>query len=77
MTKEEIAKIFERAQTWPIEKQQEAAAVLLSLENEKEDDGSDLTEEDWADLNEGLAELDRGEFVPEEEMKAFFAQFRR
>jgi predicted transcriptional regulator len=76
MTKEEIAAIFERVQTWPAEKQQEAASILLSLENEEEDDGSDLTEEDWVDLKEGLAELDRGEFVPEEEMRAFFAKFR-
>jgi predicted transcriptional regulator len=77
MTKEEITAIFERAKAWPPEKQEEAAAILLALENEEENDCSDMTEEDWADLEEGLAEADRGEFVPEEEMKAFFAKFRR
>jgi predicted transcriptional regulator len=76
MTKEEIAKIFERAQTWPIEKQQKAAVILLSLEDDEEDDGGELTEEDWADLNEGLAEADRGEFASDEEVKAVFDRFR-
>jgi predicted transcriptional regulator len=77
MTKEEIAAVFERAKTWPQEKQEEAVGVLLAIENDEYDDCSDMTEEDWADLEEGLAEADRGEFVPEEEMKAFFARFRR
>lgn len=77
MTKEEIAAIFERAKAWPPEMQEEAAGALLAIENDEYDDCSDLTEEDWADLNEGLGEADRGEFVPEEEMKAFFAKYRR
>jgi predicted transcriptional regulator len=77
MTKEEITAIFERAKSWPLDKQQEAASILLSLENEEEDDGSDLTEEDWADLNEGLAEADRGEFATDEEIKELFDLCRR
>jgi hypothetical protein len=75
MTKEEIAAIFERAQTWPVEKQQEAAAIL-GLENEEEDDGSDLTREDQAELDEASAAIDRGEFETAEDMKAFFAKIR-
>lgn len=77
MTKDEIVAVFERAKNWPQEKQEEAVGVLLAIENDEYDDCSDMTEEDWADLEEGLAEADRGEFVPEEEMKAFFARFRR
>ena len=36
-----------------------------------------LTHERWAiaRLREGLAQADRGEFVPDEEMEAFFARY--
>ena len=38
---------------------------------------ANLTHERWAiaRMREGLAEADRGEFVPDEEMEAFFARF--
>jgi predicted transcriptional regulator len=77
MTKEEIAAVFERAKGWSREKQEEAVGVLLAIENDEYDDCSDMTEEDWADLEEGLAEADRGEFASEEEMKALFDLCRR
>lgn len=36
-----------------------------------------LTHERWAiaRLREGMAEADRGEFVPDEQMEAFFARY--
>lgn len=36
-----------------------------------------LAQERWAiaRMREGLAEADRGEFVPDEEMEAFFARY--
>jgi predicted transcriptional regulator len=74
MTKEQIEAVLERVKTWPEERQEDAAAVLLAMEEANEDD--ELTDEDWADLEEGLAEADRGELVPEEEMKAFFDKYR-
>jgi hypothetical protein len=77
MTKDEITAIFERAKTWPREKQEEAVGVLLAIENDEYDDCSDMSGQDWAALDEASAAADRGEFVPEEEMKAFFAKFRR
>ncbi|MGA9794162.1 MAG: hypothetical protein WBQ17_01380 [Rhizomicrobium sp.] len=77
MAKDEIAAIFERAKSWPREKQEEAFGALLAIENDQYADCSDMTEEDWAALDEASAAADRGEFVPEEEMKAFFAKFRR
>ncbi len=75
MTKEQIAAIFERVKTWPEDRQEDAVAVLLKMEaaNECNDD---LTEEEWADLEEGLAEADRGDLVPEEKMGAFFDKYR-
>ena len=75
MMAKEIQAIMDRIQTWPAEKQQLAYDLLIWIEGKEEDDASDLTAEDWADLEEGLAEADRGEFVPEEEMKALFDSY--
>ena len=74
MTKEQIEAIFDRVRTWPDERLEDVATVLLEMEAANEDD--ELTDEDWADLEEGLAEADCGELVPEEEMKAFFDMYR-
>jgi predicted Zn-dependent protease with MMP-like domain len=77
MAKDELSAIFERMPAWSAEMRQLAVDLLLWVENrDQDDDMDDLTEEDWADLEEGLAEAERGEFVPEEEMKAFFAKYR-
>ena len=75
MTKDEIQALFERVLTWPPERLDDVGEILLRME-EANEAVDDLTEEDWADLEEGLAEADRGEFVSEEEMEAFFAKFR-
>jgi hypothetical protein len=77
MTKEEIAAVFERAKGWPLEKQEEAVGVLLAIENDEYDDCSDMTEEDWAALDEASAAAERGELVSIEEMEEFFAKHRR
>jgi hypothetical protein len=77
MTKEEITAIFERAKSWPREKQEEAVGVLIAIENDEYDDCSDMTEEDWAALDEASAAADRGEYASEEEMKALFDLCRR
>jgi hypothetical protein len=77
MTKEEIAAVFERAKGWPLEKQEEAVGVLLAIENDEFDDCSDMTEEEWAALDEASAAAERGELIPIEEMEEFFAKHRR
>ena len=75
MTKEQIEAIFERVKTWPPERQEDAVAMLLKMgEQNTALDG--LSEEDWADLEEALAEADREEPVPDDEMKAFFDRCR-
>jgi hypothetical protein len=76
MTKDEIQAILERVHTWPADKQRLALDLLMWIEARDQQDDYELTDEDWADLEEGLVEADRGEFVPEEEMKAFFAKYR-
>jgi len=56
---------------WAIETQRREADML------NEALSANLTHERWAiaRMLEGLAEADRGEFVPDEEMEAFFARF--
>ena len=76
MTREQLDALFDRVRSWPEERQQDAAAILLALEAETDDEPVELSEEELADLNEGLAEADRGEFVPDGEMKAFFKRYR-
>ena len=75
MTKDQIEAIFARVRTWPVERQEDAAAMLLRME-EDESALQHLTEEDWADLEDALAEAKREEPVPEQEMKALFDRFR-
>ena len=75
MTKEQIDLILERVRAWPIERQEDAAAMLLRMEEQNTAlDG--LTEEDWADLEQALAEAEQEEPVPDDEMKAFFDRCR-
>jgi predicted Zn-dependent protease with MMP-like domain len=78
MAKDELSAIFERMPTWSAEMRQLAVDLLLWVENrDQDDDMDDLTEEDWADLDEGLAEAERGEFATEEEIQALFDRYRR
>ena len=76
MTRDQIDAILERVRTWPPERQEDAAQMLLAMEAE----GTapyELSEEERKDIEEGLAEADRGEFATEEEVAAVFARFRR
>jgi len=75
MTKEQIEAVFERVRAWPEDWQEDAISVLLALEKDFENP-YELTEEEECDLDAGLAEAERGEFVPDEEIEAFFARFR-
>jgi hypothetical protein len=76
MTKEEIEDILERVRTWPLQRQEDAALMLLSMEFQ----GTDvyvLSPEERADVLEGLAQAERGEFASDEEVEALFGRFRK
>ncbi|KAA2236368.1 hypothetical protein [Salinarimonas soli] len=75
MTKEQIDDILDRVRTWPPERQADAAAVLLRME-EQDLAALDLTDEEIADLEEALREAEREEPVPDHEMKALFDRYR-
>ncbi len=76
MTREQIDAILERVRSWPPERQEDAAQMLLAMEAEGVAP-YELSEEERLDLEEGLREVERGEIASDEEVKAFFARFRR
>jgi predicted transcriptional regulator len=75
MTKAEIEAVLERVRTWPAEKQEDAVRVLLEIEAE----GIgfyELSEEELADIEEGLKEIERGEVATDEQVAAMFNRAR-
>ncbi len=71
MTKQEIKAVFDRVLSWPAERQEVAAEMLLWLERQ-EGELYHPSDDEWAAIQEGLEQARRGEFVPDEEMKAFW-----
>jgi predicted transcriptional regulator len=74
MTKEQIAAVFDRARTWPPERQA-LAAELLTLIEAQELSPIRVSEEEWAAIQEGNAQAERGEFVSDEEIAALYKRF--
>lgn len=73
MTKHEIKAVLDRVLTWPPEKQEAAADLLLMLEAQEE--FYEPTAEERAAIREGVAQAKRGEFASEEEMAALWRKF--
>ena len=71
MTKHEVKAVLERVLAWPPEQQEEAAEMLLAMEA-REGEFYHPTDEEWSAVLEGLEQAERGEFVPDEEMAAFW-----
>jgi predicted transcriptional regulator len=76
MTKDQIDAVLDRVKTWPPERQEDAVRVLLQME-EASTEVYELSEEELADIEEGLREIERGEVATEEEVAALFARIRR
>jgi hypothetical protein len=70
MSKDQIKAVLERVLTWPPDRQKDAAEMLLWLEA-KEGEFYHPADDEWAAIQEGLAQAERGEFVSDEEMDAF------
>jgi predicted transcriptional regulator len=75
MTKDEIEQVFERVRTWSMERQEEAAAMLLVLE-EQGTEPYELTEEERADIEAALEEVERGDLATDDEVQAVFNRYR-
>jgi predicted transcriptional regulator len=76
MTKDQIDAVLDRVRTWPPERQEDAVRVLLRME-EAGTEVYELSEEERADIEEGLKEIERGEVATEEEVAALFSRIRR
>jgi predicted transcriptional regulator len=68
MAPKSLIDVLERAKSWPAEQQEELAAYAREIET-RHAEPYVMTEDEEAAVNEGLAQLDRGEFVTEEEME--------
>lgn len=75
MAKERIEAVLERVRKWPADKQEEAVELLLALE--KSDDVYELSAEELAGIERGLADAANGRFASDEEMVALLRRSRR
>jgi predicted transcriptional regulator len=76
MTKAQIEEVLERVRTWPPERQEDAVRVLLEMEAQ----GTavyQLSDDERADIEEGLREIERGEVASDADVAAMFNRARR
>ena len=71
MTKEQVKEVLDRVLTWPRERQEDAAQMLLALEA-REGELYHPDDDEWAAIQEGFAQAKRGEAVSAEEIAALF-----
>ena len=63
--------LLERATAWPEEAQEELMRSAAEIEA-KHVGPYRMTDEEWAAVQEGLEQAERGEFASDEEVAAFF-----
>lgn len=68
MTKDQVKEVLDRVLTWPPERQEDAAQLLLELEAQ----GAFYhpSDDEMAAIEEGLAQARRGEFASADEIAA-------
>jgi predicted transcriptional regulator len=71
MTREQINAVLERVRSWPPEDQEELVEVARQIEAQRTGVYV-MSEEEWSAVREGLEQARRGEFVPDDEMDAFW-----
>ena len=69
-----LAALISLAATWPLKAQDELAVVARQIELEHSGKVYRLSASERSAISEGMAQADRGEFVPDAEMEAFFAR---
>ena len=68
--------ILKRVENWPENDQNELAELAREIEARRTG-VYEPSEEEEAAIREGLAQLDRGEWVSEEDMKAFWKRVQK
>jgi len=71
MTKEQIKSILESVHSWPAEDQEELAELAREIEAHRTGIYV-MNDEERAAVREGLEQAERGEFVSDEGMDAFW-----
>jgi predicted transcriptional regulator len=71
MTKEQISAVLESVRSWPAEDQEELIELAREIQARRTGVYV-MTDEERAAVREGLEQARRGEFVPDEEMDAFW-----
>ncbi len=67
MTKEQIKQVLDRVLTWPRERQEDAAQMLLVLEA-RQNELYHPDDDEWAAIEEGFAQAKRGEAASADEI---------
>jgi len=65
MTAKALKDVLQRAEAWPQEDQDALAEFAREIEARRSGVYV-LSDEEWADLQEGIAQADRGELVPDD-----------
>ena len=71
MTKDQVKQVLDRVLTWPQERQEDAAQMLLVLEA-RQGELYHPDDDEWAAIEEGFAQAKRGEAVSADEISALF-----
>lgn len=72
MTDEQVKEILNRVLTWPRERREDAAQLLLALEA-REGEFYQPNDDEWAAIEEGLAQARRDEFASADEIAALLS----
>lgn len=73
MTKDQVKAVLERVPSWPEDRQEELAEVVLKIEAELAGTKYEATPDELAAIEDGLAE----EAASDEEVNSAFALFRK
>ena len=67
--------VLERVETWPKERQEDAARLLMAMEA-RDASPYRLTEEQREQIRAALKEVEQGEFASDDEVAAVFDRYR-
>jgi hypothetical protein len=71
-----LKQVLERASTWPLAAQEELTRTAQEIDAEQHG-VYEATDEELRDIDEALAEIERGEIATDDEVEAVFAKYRR
>ena len=74
MTKQDIDAVLEGVRSWPLEDQEELAELAREIEARRSGVYV-MSDEERAAVRQGLDQATRGEFVPDEDMNAFWKRY--